>query len=265
MKLKMIALAAMMAAGSASAAIDTGATGNGELFFNIWWTGAGSQSYTRDLNTSIDAFDADLTNGMNLAFTSDANLDTFMNGAAGKTLFWNVVATDNAGDYRVLTTFGYVNSSNLNGYALPATGFKTDDTSRLTGNKVEIFALSVNSVLAGNDSVIRNTGTTGYSGVDASFGKKIGNTTTFLNHGVLANDSEANGLKMMRIDALGTSTDDTHYVELGTASDNLNVWFDANKTLNFAAAAPVPEADTYAFMALGMGLVGFLARRRKAV
>jgi hypothetical protein len=28
-------------------------------------------------------------------------------------------------------------------------------------------------------------------------------------------------------------------------------------------SAPVPEADTYAFMALGMGLVGLLARRRK--
>lgn len=28
-------------------------------------------------------------------------------------------------------------------------------------------------------------------------------------------------------------------------------------------AAPVPEADTYAFMALGIGLVGLLARRRK--
>jgi hypothetical protein len=30
-----------------------------------------------------------------------------------------------------------------------------------------------------------------------------------------------------------------------------------------AISAPIPEADTYAFMALGMGLVGFLARRRK--
>jgi hypothetical protein len=30
------------------------------------------------------------------------------------------------------------------------------------------------------------------------------------------------------------------------------------------ATAPIPEADTYALMALGMGLVGFMARRRKA-
>jgi hypothetical protein len=29
-------------------------------------------------------------------------------------------------------------------------------------------------------------------------------------------------------------------------------------------AAPVPEAETYAMMLAGLGLVGFMARRRKA-
>ncbi len=32
----------------------------------------------------------------------------------------------------------------------------------------------------------------------------------------------------------------------------------------YPVSAPVPEADAYLFMALGMGLVGLLARRRKA-
>jgi hypothetical protein len=32
----------------------------------------------------------------------------------------------------------------------------------------------------------------------------------------------------------------------------------------FSIAAPIPEADTYAFMALGMGLVSLLARRRNS-
>lgn len=37
------------------------------------------------------------------------------------------------------------------------------------------------------------------------------------------------------------------------------------KTALYELAAPVPEADTYAFMLLGMSLVGLLARRRKSV
>ena len=37
----------------------------------------------------------------------------------------------------------------------------------------------------------------------------------------------------------------------------------SNTTSLYSIAAPVPEADTYALMLAGMGLVGFLARRRK--
>ncbi len=40
--------------------------------------------------------------------------------------------------------------------------------------------------------------------------------------------------------------------------------FDGTYTNVTLAAAPIPEADAYALMALGMGLVGFLARRKRA-
>ena len=45
---------------------------------------------------------------------------------------------------------------------------------------------------------------------------------------------------------------------LATASSST-----AFRGVALAPTAPIPEADTYAFMALGMGLVGLLARRRK--
>jgi hypothetical protein len=38
----------------------------------------------------------------------------------------------------------------------------------------------------------------------------------------------------------------------------------SNTTTLYSISAPVPEADTYALMLAGMGLVGFLARRRKS-
>jgi len=37
----------------------------------------------------------------------------------------------------------------------------------------------------------------------------------------------------------------------------------SNGTLTYTAAAPVPEAETYAMMLAGLGLVGFMVRRRK--
>lgn len=39
----------------------------------------------------------------------------------------------------------------------------------------------------------------------------------------------------------------------------------SNGTLTYTAAAPVPEAETYAMMLAGLGLVGFMVRRRKFV
>jgi hypothetical protein len=58
--------------------------------------------------------------------------------------------------------------------------------------------------------------------------------------------------------------------ELIIAIGNTSNWTTSNSntaTTNwdtaFAVTAPVPEADTYALMLAGMGLVGFLARRRK--
>jgi hypothetical protein len=43
----------------------------------------------------------------------------------------------------------------------------------------------------------------------------------------------------------------------GLAIDNISM------SVVAAPTAPIPEADAYALMALGIGLVGFLARRRK--
>ena len=81
--------------------------------------------------------------------------------------------------------------------------------------------------------------------------------------GTLANDSYASGLGFMRVDsaAIGSSAGVLNEYLDGTSA--VNAWMDGSTLhLSAVAAAPIPEADTYAFMALGMGLVGLLARRR---
>lgn len=50
-----------------------------------------------------------------------------------------------------------------------------------------------------------------------------------------------------------------------TDSMTLNIWKDVNNnTQDLAVFAPVPEPETYAMMLAGLGLMGFVARRRKS-
>lgn len=50
-----------------------------------------------------------------------------------------------------------------------------------------------------------------------------------------------------------------------TAVDQAGVWATVNDLhLSAAAVAPVPEPETYAMMVAGLGLLGFLARRKRA-
>ena len=151
MKLKYFALAALMATGSAHAAIDAGTSGNGELFFNIW---DGSQSYSFDLNKSIDAFETDLNAAgkLNLDWTLDG-FGSFLAGIANDAaLRWNITATDISGARRILAT-----------YTPPK------DTTPLTADSGRSVAGAVNQkVLNGiNLGLIGNAGT--FSAADAGY------------------------------------------------------------------------------------------------
>lgn len=76
---------------------------------------------------------------------------------------------------------------------------------------------------------------------------------------------------------LGGSMNFYEYTSNGTKASSLSTqtafntggspnYFTLNNTgvLSYTAAAPVPEADTYALMLSGLGLVGYMVRRRKA-
>ena len=253
MKMKLFAMAALMAAGSANASIDNGAGGNGDLFFSIWDT---TQSYTRDLGFSIDAFQTTLAGAGNLdlSWAADATFTSFLAGVADvNALKWNIVATDTAGARRTLTT-----------YTLPedATPLVADIGRSMAGG-IQAKITSINLGLGANDSATFLAANAGYTGNNVSFGVQLGGKTGFDTTGTVARNSYATGLGFMRVDsaAIGTAVSG-----LNEYSDNavaVNAWLDGG-TLHIAAV-PVPEADTYAFMALGMGLVGLLARRRKAV
>lgn len=249
--LKSIAAAAVLAAASAgaSAAIDAGATGNGELFFSIW---DANGSYTRDLNITINAFETQLAaaGSLNLSFAQDATFAAFLAGADAATLKWNVLAADTVNPLRMLTTY-------------TTSKVTSDLNTKVALTNVKNFATAVNGVIGANDSVMVNSGSNAYAGSNANgrFGTNLGNQMPFSNAGTLANDSFASGLNFMRINALSVGQNNSVFNPYVDGSP-VKVYLDAGKTLHIAAAAPVPEPESYAMLLAGLGMIGFMAGRR---
>lgn len=248
----LVAAALLAAAGSASAAIDNGAGGNGELFFNIW---DANGSYSRDLNVSIDAFQTTLAaaGNIDLRWAADSTLTSFLAGVADATaLKWNIMATDTSGARRLLTTFT----------APTVSPTKTNDIIRTAATNTQTFVNSANTALAGSDSVAVNAASAAFAG-KATFKDNVGGYLNFSNAGTLANNSYAGGLSFMRIDALASGTAKSVYNQYFDSTVAANAYLGADRSLHITAA--VPEADTYALMLSGLALVGFVARRRLSV
>ncbi len=312
MKLKLIALAAMLAAGSAHAAIDTGlASGNGELMLNLKWKDTNT---TLNGNTSASAaFDLGITmdyavaNFNTAGFSQSWDLGSY--GSAFGTFLattdlvlanaeMNVIAFDgtgtNPGDTRILSTTSGINATGT-GLSLLASSVPSN------GNFNAIFGnVTVTNFLAAvNNSASHDSAANGASNADASSGNawfdngtgmdKFANLSGFdstgkfdgsyaAGNGILSGQAKALPFYMVVASStdpfakatmapFGYDLDGDGVIEFGNA-DGLNeygLWTLQGSTLTFSnpAVAAVPEAETYAMMLAGLGLVGFMVRRRR--
>ena len=284
MKLKsklMAAAIALVAASGAHATIDgTNTDAGGELFFNIW-DDAGS--YTRDLNITMNAFEASFAGtsaapGFNgLSFAADQTFLSFMTGAIGGarsgTLQWNIVAGDNVNARRILST---VDST----VALPAQNSQAD-VLRTGVSNLNDFATAVNVVMGANQSVVAVSSDAWFAG-KTTFGNKINNKMNFDTTGVMSNDTYdqlgLNGALAFQKTTFGatgiTKGVNTAYLDDGFA---VKAWIgngemspagfmNVDDTLYLGytvdAVAAIPEPSEYALMLAGLGMLGFMARRR---
>lgn len=258
MKLKLIAAAALLAAtGAANAAIDNGATGNGELFFTAW---DGANSYTYDLNTTIDAFQASVSatgTGTYLDATLDTLFTTYLSTANMATMVWNIVAVDALGARRILDTYS----------SLP-TNTVASDTTRSTVGATQSFIGAVNTGITaqGNgNSAVFAANTPGYANntTGIRFGSNNGGATLFNinNTGTLANSTYDSGLGMVLIGAGASGVAATTYSTYVDEGFAVRAYFDASS--GRVTIAAVPEPETYALMLAGLALMGGIARRRR--
>ncbi|KVW95126.1 PEP-CTERM sorting domain-containing protein [Thiobacillus denitrificans] len=295
MKLKLIALAAMLAAsGVAQAKIansnDNGNLSSGDMFASLVSV-SNTASFTVDLGLRLDQFAAASVNAdgvklvWDMANSSFSDLSTVSTGLAGQ------LQTLNYGSvYSTFATPGVISASDLKFDIKAMDGLPTNFAS--AGQNRYLSTSAASSITATNGQVF------GMDAVDTYIDAVNGDATNST-HGTAFNTAGANKFDSgdgVNVDfAAGgdqwngkTSFSSTGAVSpTGINGGDLNFYFLTNTSgvaasqasvtkyagvwsfdtataqLSYATAAPVPEAETYAMMLAGLGLVGFMVSRRR--
>ena len=284
MKFKLNALiaAALMAAAAPSfAAISDATSGNGELLVNLRFyngdnNGGGDDiSAVFDLGVTMNDFLANRgVAGYSQTWSlTSANYGTAWNtvmafaGANTAAIEYNVIALDNsnsntAGGARYLTTAGAtfpaLTNLNTNNFSF-MNSYVTNNNSRGT------HATEVNGASTATSSDAQNTYfgkvNGGLTDGDNWSGQTTADTTKTLataqNFWFLTTSSTSTTAQATKT-AFGVDLNGNGSIGTG----EFGVWSVNAAAGTVSFANPVPEASTYGMMLAGLGLVGFMARRR---
>jgi hypothetical protein len=275
-KLKALVAAVVLsaAATSANAAISAGTSnGNSELVFSAWDATAGV-GYTYDLNwdkflNDFVGIDQATTVIGNTALAANAMVQSSMIGANGvifddvltgfnlagsSNVQWNLGAFDNFGRTRLLMTQGdaglpFESTNNQVKAAVTGfTGYVSQANSLVTVPAEDTFNTSVVADGQGYAGLLGN----GFNNNLADTTNVLGGTSFmyFLAPTTLSSSAQQ-ALQQQLFSFDGKAIVAKTYLQD-------NVW-----RLQIAAVQAVPEPETNAMMLAGLGLMGFIARRRR--
>ena len=269
----LVATLIMAASAPALATIDASSSGNGELFLTVW-DEPGQKSYTLDLNVKMDDFLSGIAvSGKVYNYAADATMSSFLSmvAPADKSgLKFAIGAVDGTGAtatsyYRTISSASNIVLGNDLANQITNNNFKNLSTSAdqfLGDTNGELSFYGVDSLIVTDPAAVRYAGS-------AQWGTNWGNAANFTSTGLIDNDAIVDGsdlgLYFLR-QASGTfAKRNEASIYEGIFQDGNQVY--ANLDMNgnlMIAAAPVPEADAYAMMLAGLGLIGFMIRRRAA-
>ncbi len=178
-------------------------------------------------------------------FTATGNVNT--------TAQWAVFAGDNTGSG--VGTRGMISTYK--------TGSNQTLTTQLTTSLSNFDGYINQNNFIGNHSVVADGASTSTSGnTYGGQASAYGSTGRINGSGFDATESFDGSMTIRQVLSGATNTSAISVSTLGNTQGNYT--FSMSKAGVLTLAVPVPEADTYAMLVAGLGLVGFAARRRNA-
>lgn len=257
------AIAALAMSGAANAAMNTAASGDSSLIVTLLDTSAGV-SATFDLGFNKSTFNQAANSSWDITGGNYASAwSSFSTAVAGNfantqyAVFAGDVLGAASGDQSMFTTVAstWANVSN----SVLSTMQANFDGALITSNN----ALGNHGAVADGASFA-----TAAANPLAYAGQGLAYSTT----GKIANaGSDTNALLGTNMNVWNIVRNGTNNITTSTSTKlsvaGFNPYFNLTNTgaLSYTAVAAVPEADTYAMFLAGLGLMGFIARRRMSV
>lgn len=268
----LVAAVALTASMSASAAMTNVATGDSSLILTLV-DNTNNVSMTVDLGFSHTTFDRNSNFSWDITGGNYADAwTTFWTTATVATTQWAVVSIDGqatasvAAPNSIFTTM----AAPISGTALPSL---TQMTNAYNNFATYISANNIDSnTVVGNHQTVENGASVATSGAawaesSNAYGTAgyIGATTNKVGDATGAMDTNLSVYTFTQTATSNLSTKAAFSQYATTAGFNPYFNLSSNGALTYTAAvAAVPEADSWAMLLAGLGLMGFIARRRTA-
>lgn len=252
------AIAAMAVSGAANAAMTNAGTGDSSLILTLL-DNTNNISATFDLGQSYSTFPAAGSQTWNVAAGDYAAAwSSFSSVAALTGSKWAVYAGDNlgngAGSRGMITTYASGTGMTQSGLGTGMTNFDG--------------YINANNPL-GTQPTAANGASSAISGAAFAESAMAYGTTSKINNqgGVIVMKGFDQSMDVVKLAFVGTNNlAQVSFTTLGNTYGNSTFNMASNGVLSYTvAAAPVPEADTWTMLLVGLGLMGFIARRRTAV